>query len=314
MLFTRRHLLLAPLLTSACTRSVQRVIGVVPKATSHLFFVAVHAGVNRAAADANVKALWNGPNDETDYARQIQVVDAMIAQRVDALAISATDERALSGPVERAIRSGIPVAVFDSGVNVEDYVSFVATDNHGAGCTAARLLAGLCGGKGKVGMVMQKPGGTSTGLRERGFDETLAKEFPGITVAGRQYGMADAARSLAAAENILTANPDLAGLFASSEASSLGSIQALSSRGRAGRVKLVTFDTSDAHIEALKNATIDVMLVQDAFQIGYQTVHSLTEQLAGRTPARRVNIPARVIRKADMDNPDVQALLKPKTV
>ena len=41
---------------------------------------------------------------------------------------------------ERAIRAGIPVTVFDSGVNVEDYVTFVATDNYGAGCTAARLL------------------------------------------------------------------------------------------------------------------------------------------------------------------------------
>ena len=69
---------------------------------------------------------------------QVQIVDAMVTRHVDAIAISATDERALAAPVERALQAGIPVSVFDSGVNVENYVTFVATDNHGAGITAAR--------------------------------------------------------------------------------------------------------------------------------------------------------------------------------
>src|SRR6266404_1143921 len=132
---TRRRLLgtALPFLVG-CNRSRQKLIGVVPKATSHLFFVSVHAGVEQASRDLRVNVLWNGPNDETDYTRQIQIVDAMIAQRVDAMAISATDERALVAPVERAIHAGIPVTVFDSAVDIEDYVTFVATDNYGAGC------------------------------------------------------------------------------------------------------------------------------------------------------------------------------------
>jgi ribose transport system substrate-binding protein len=139
---------------------------------------------------------------------------------------------------------------------------------------AARLLAQLLGNQGKIGMVMHKPGGTSTMLRERGFDETMAKEFAALKIAARQYGMADRAKARAAAENILTAHPDLGGLFASSEASSLGAIQAIGSRGLAGKVKLITFDTSESHVEALRNGTIDVMLVQDAFRIGYEAVKS----------------------------------------
>ena len=284
----------------------------VPKATSHLFFVSIHAGVDRAAQDFHVNVLWNGPNEETDHARQIQIVDAMVARRVDALAISATDERALAAPVERAIRAGIPVTVFDSGVNVEDYTRFIATDNYGAGCTAARTLAGLIGGKGKVGMVMHKPGGTSTVLRERGFEDTVAKELPGVVIAAQQYGMSDRARSRTAAEDILTAQPDLAGIFASSEASSLGAIQAIRSRGLSGKVKLVTFDFSDEHVEALRDGTIDVMLVQDPFRIGYEAVKSLAEKLSGRNPPKRMDLPARAIVKADLDKPEVRALLQPE--
>jgi ribose transport system substrate-binding protein len=298
-------------LAGACRRSRQKLIGVIPKATSHLFFVAVHAGAQQAARDHRVEMLWNGPNDETDHARQIQIVDAMVARGVDAIAISATDERALVAPIERAIAAGIPVTVFDSAVNLEGYVSFVATDNHNAGCTAARTLAGLIGGQGKVGMVMQKPGGTSTGLRERGFDETMAREFPGVAIAARQFGMADSARSRAAAENILTAHPDLGGIFASSEAASIGAIQAIRGRRLSGKVKLLTFDSSELHIEALREGTIDVMLVQDPYRIGYQAVESLAQVLAGRKPARRLELPARGVVKADLDKPEIRTLLSP---
>ena len=313
-MYTRRSVLAVHFasLLGACRRSGQKIIGVIPKATSHLFFVSVHAGVDRAARDLHVNVIWNGPTDETDYTRQIEIVDAMVARQVDALAISATDERALVAPLERALRAGIPITIFDSAVNIDQYVSFVATDNHGAGCTAARTLAGLIHGRGKVGMVMQKPGGTSTVLRERGFDETMSREFPSIQIAARQYGMADPAKSRAAAENILTAHPDLAGLFASSEAASLGTIQAIRSRNLSGKVKLVTFDFSETHVEALIDGTIDVMLVQDPFRIGYEAVKSLAEKLSGQTPVKRLDLPARVIVRADLDKPEVRALLSPE--
>jgi ribose transport system substrate-binding protein len=304
-------LIVAVLAASGCRERPRKLIGVVPKATSHLFFVSIQAGVDQAAKDFNVDVQWNGPNEETDHQRQIQIVDGMVTQRVDALAISATDERALAAPVQRAIDAGIPVAVFDSGVNVERYVSFIATDNYGAGETAARKLAGLLGAKGTVAMVMHKPGGTSTVLREQGFEAAIAKEFPDIKIAGRQFGMADLARSRAAAENILTANPGLGGIFASSEASSLGSIQAIKSRNLSGKVKLITFDFSDAHVEALKDGTIDIMLVQDPFRIGYESVKALAQVLRGQTPARRLDMPARVIVKADLDKPEIQKLLFP---
>ncbi len=113
-----------------------RVIGVIPKAVGDLFLAAVHGGVRRAAAEADVEISWNWPKDETDHGRQIQIVNSMVAQRLAAIAISATDERALKAPVERAIAVGIPVTVFDSGVEAEGYVTFVATDNYGPGCAA----------------------------------------------------------------------------------------------------------------------------------------------------------------------------------
>ncbi|MDZ4800056.1 MAG: substrate-binding domain-containing protein, partial [Bryobacteraceae bacterium] len=274
-----------------CGGSKRRTIGVVPKATSHLFFVSIHKGVDKAAQDLGVEVIWNGPGEETDHGRQIQIVDAMVARGVDAIAISATDERALAAPVQRAIARGIPVTIFDSGVNGTGFVSFIATDNYGAGCTAARTLAKLTGDTGTIGMVMHKPGGTSTVLREQGFEATLKQEFPKMRIVARQYGMSDESRSMAVAENMLSANPGLGGIFASSEASSLGAVQALRSRGLGGKVRLVTFDSSKTHVQGLRDGIIDVMLVQDAFRIGYEAVRSLADKLSGHTPAPRLDLP-----------------------
>ncbi|MCX6590607.1 MAG: substrate-binding domain-containing protein [Acidobacteria bacterium] len=307
----RRHLLGAGAagLLAACNRRGKVRIGVIPKATSHLFFLTVRQGVDRAAAELGVEVLWNGPHDETDHSRQIQILDSMLAQRVDAIAISATDERALAAPVERAIKTGIPVTIFDSGVNVQDYVSFIATDNHSAGQAAAHLLAGLVAGPGEVAMIMQKPGGTSTGLREQGFAETLATDHTAVRLVARQYGMADAARARAAAENILTAHPRLSGMFASSEAASLGAIQAIKARGLSGKLRLVTFDTSESHVAALRDGTIDRMMVQDAAKLGYEAVRSLVRKLRGETPERLVNVPVQQIARGDLETPAVRQLL-----
>lgn len=284
--------------------------------------MAVHSGVLEAAKEFDFDIDWNGPNDETNHARQIQVVDAMVAQKLAGLAISATDENTLSQAVQRAIDAGIPVTIFDSGVKAKGYLTFVATDNHAAGVTAAHRLATLVSQppKGaanegervrKVGMVMHKPGGTSTMLREQGFEHTMP-QYPNITIAARQYGMADRAKARAAAENMLTAHPDMAGLFASSEASSLGAMQAIESRGLSGKVKLITFDTSDSHIAALKSGTIDVMLVQDSRRMGYEAVKSLAIKLRGGIPPERLELPVREIVKRDLGRPEIDSLLVPK--
>ena len=74
----------------------------------------------------------------------------------------------------------------------------------------------------------------------------------------------------------------------------------------------MTFDSSDTHIEALKDGTIDVMLVQDPFRMGYEAVRSLAEKLSGMTPDRNQELRARVIVKSDLGKPDVRALLSPE--
>ena len=302
----------ALMLLAACQRSNQRVIAVIPKATSHLFWIAVENGARAAALDSKVEMLWNGPPSETDYARQIQIVDSMIARRVDGIVVAATERQALVGPISRAMAAGIPVTVFDSGIEGDNYTSFVATNNYEGGAIAAREMVRLAGPQGKVALLMNAPGSTSTMDRERGFEETLAKEAPGLVIAARQYGLSDRGKARTAAENMLTAHPDLRGMFCSSEPSAVGGALAVNARHLSGMLQLVTFDSSADLVEELKSGTIQAMVVQDPFRMGYDAVKSVVDKIAGKAVAKRIDLSARLVRRDDLDKPDVIKLLTPE--
>jgi ribose transport system substrate-binding protein len=303
--------LVSLLLLTSCQTSKRKRIAVVPKGTSHVFWLTVRSGAEAAGQNFGVDIIWNGPPLETEYDRQMQIVDSMIAQHVDGLAVAAAERKALNRSLDRAAELGIPVTVFDSGVDSINYMTFLATDNYEAGRMGARELAHLVGGKGTVAMLMHAPGSASTMDRERGFEDVIKTEFPQIQVAARQFGMSDRSKAMGAAENILTAHPDLNGIFASSEPSSIGTALALKSRSLAGRVKFVSFDSSDTLIQDLKAGVIDAMVVQDPFKMGFEAVKTLVDKLHGITPPKRIDLPARVVHKADLDKPDVHQLLFP---
>ncbi len=300
------------LLLGSCNQSKKRLIGVVPKATSHVFWVAVEKGAKAAAKEFQVDIEWNGAPSETEYARQIQIVDSMINRRVDGLAVAATERRALVASVDRAMKQGIPVTIFDSGIEGENYTSYVATNNYEGGQLGARALAKLIGGKGEVGIILHAPGSASTMDRERGFTDVIEKEFPEIKIVATQYGMADRSKARAGAENILTAHPNLSGFFGSSEPSTTGASLAVKARGLAGKVKVVAFDASDNLVADMKAGAIQAMVVQDPFQMGYQTVKTLVDKLDGKTPPKRIDLSAKVIFADEINKAENQRLLSPE--
>ncbi|MBK7928546.1 MAG: substrate-binding domain-containing protein [Bryobacterales bacterium] len=296
---------------AGCNRGGKKRVAVIPKGTSHIFWLTVQAGSVAAGQEFGLEILWNGPATETDFSRQIQILDSYIAQRVDGIVIAASDRKALVAPIDRAMAAGIPVTVFDSGLDSTNYISYVATDNKEAGRMGAREMGRLLAGKGKIGVVQHLPGSVSTTDREDGFTEVIEKEFPGIQIAAKQYGMSDRSKSMAAAENMLTAHPDLNAFFCSTEPSATGTALAVKSRGAAGKVKIVAFDSNEAMIADLRGGVIQAMVVQDPFKIGFEAVRTIHDKVNGKTPPKRMDLEGRVITLENVDQPDVQKLLNP---
>ena len=195
-------------------------LAVIPKASADIFWQSVHAGAVKGAREHGVDIVWDGPPNETDIAGEMKVMETMINRRVDAIAVAPSDRSAFKIVVDRASSAGIPVVIFDSGIDTDRYATFVATDNYAGGTMGADRLGEILNGRGKIVMVKTVPGGASTTAREDGFRRELKARYPNIQIVDERFGMAMISESRRVAENMLTAHPDLNGMFCSNESAS----------------------------------------------------------------------------------------------
>lgn len=292
-------------------------IAVIPKGTTHEFWKSIHAGSNKAAQEltaqgSEIEVIWKGPLREDDREQQIQVVEGFAAQGVNGIVLAPLDNRALVRPVADAQRAGVPTVIIDSGLESEDIVSFVATDNRKGGSLAAERMGQLLNGKGKVLVLRYAEGSASTTEREEGFLETI-KKFPEIQlVSTDQYAGATRDTAKRASENLLNRFGDeVQGIFTPNESSTAGMLLALQDIGKAGKVSFVGFDSSQAFIEAINKNELHGIVVQNPFNMGYLGVKTMVESLLGKPVNKKIDTGVMLVTKENMNTPEVKDLLNP---
>ena len=291
-------------------QSSRRQIAVIPKGMTHIFWESIRRGAGKAGAEAGVKIFWNGPEREGNREMQIQIIEDFITQKVSGFVLAPIDNKALVPSVGRIYARDIPCVIIDSGINTDKYVSFIATDNYKGSVIAARRMGKILNGKGKIVVVKYAPGSASTMKREYGFMDTIEKEFPEIEIVDTKYGLDTVETALQAAEDLLTKNAELDGLFACNESTSVGALRALQSRGRAGKMKMIGFDAGGLLIEGVKTGVVDSLVVQNPYRMGYEGVKVLVAALDGKKVERRVDTGVTLVTKKNLETPEIQALVK----
>ncbi len=208
-------------------------IMVIPKGTTHEFWQTIHAGAREAAEAGEAELIWKGPQKEDDRQQQIELVQNAIALGVDGIVLAPLDARALVGVVEQAVAKGIAVVIIDSALESDSPIAYVATDNYSGGVLAGRRLGELMEGKGPAILLRYAVGSASTDEREKGFLDTMTKEFPEVTfVSSDQYAGATAATAQVTAQNLVTRyRGQFRGIFAPNESSAFGTLRALDGAG-----------------------------------------------------------------------------------
>ena len=207
---------------------------VIPKGTTHEFWKTIHAGAKKAADElGNVELIWQGPQKEDDRVQQIQLVQNAIAAKVDGIVLAPLDSRALVGPVEEAVARKIPVVIIDSGLDSKVISSYVATNNYHGGVLAAQRLGELLHGEGKIILLRYALGSASTIEREKGFTDTIAKEFPKISyLSDSEYAGATSDTAQQKSQALVTRfRGQVQGIFCPNESSTFGMLRALEGAG-----------------------------------------------------------------------------------
>jgi ribose transport system substrate-binding protein len=293
-------------------------IAVIPKGTTHEFWKSIHAGAIKASRELSTPTLeisvtWKGPLREDDREQQIQVVEGFLSQSVNGIVLAPLDDRALVRPVEEARRAGIPSVIIDSGLQSENIVSFVATDNFKGGELAADRLGALLGGKGKALLLRYQEGSASTQAREDGFLSKLKSAYPGIEViSSDQYAGPTRDTAKRASENLLNRyGNDIQGIFTPNESSTAGMLLALEDIDKAGKVILVGFDMTQTFADALRSKQLHGVVVQNPFQMGYLGVRTMVDHLSGKPVEKRVDTGVTMVTAENLDDPKLQTLLHP---
>ena len=290
----------------------RREIAVIPKGTTHEFWKSIHMGALRAGRELGVEVIWKGPQKEDDRAQQITVVEDFISRGVDGIVLAPLDERALLRPVRDAVREKIPVVIIDSGLQGDDYLSFVATDNYKGGVLAARKLGELLQGHGDIFLIRYQEGSASTTEREQGFLDTIKIEFPLLNLLVQdQYARATTESAYQLAENLLGRFPDVDAIFCPNESSTFGTLRGLQEAGLAGKVVFIGFDSSPKLVQALREGQIHGLILQDPVKMGYLGVRQMVLHLRGQEIEKRIDTGVYLALRENMDDPEIKALLLP---
>lgn len=290
-------------------------IAVIPKGTSHQFWMSVHAGARAAAEElGDVEVLWKGPETEADTAGQISVVKNFITGRVDGICLAPNHSQALIDVVSEANAEGIPVVIYDSGLGEgAEVVSYVATDNYRGGVLAGERLADAIDHEGEVILLRYKEGSESTEQREQGFLDAMEKEPKIEVISSDQYAGTTTQEAMQKATQLLNKyREQVDGIFAVCEPNCNGTLEALVQTGLAGQVKFVAFDPSDRLIAGMSNGHVSGILLQDPFEMGRQSVLAVVKHIRGEAVDPVINTGEYVATAENQDQEPFDRLLEPE--
>jgi simple sugar transport system substrate-binding protein len=227
-------------------------------------------GADAAAKDFGVSVKFRGPEQFSIPAVQ-QIFDASIASKPTGIAATLPDANALGPKIEEAVRQGIPVVLFNAGLDQYKKLgalTYIGQTELLAGQQAGKRLAAA--GVRNAIVVNHQQGQLTLETRYQGVKEGLGgkvKEFAvdGSNPTAIRNGVASAIRQNPGVQALMTLGPGAAEQ----------ALKAIKDAGKLGQVKLATFDISPAVLEAVKARQILFAIDQQMFFQTYMAVMSL---------------------------------------
>jgi ribose transport system substrate-binding protein len=243
------------------------------------FFVTLRDGAQAAADSTGSELIVVDAQD--DPAREATNIEDLIQRGVSALLINPTDADAIVPSIQKANDAGIPVFTVDRGANGGTVISHIASDNVAGGAAAGKFLCEALQGAGNV-VELEGIAGTSAARdRGQGFNDYMSQECTGVTIVARQTANFNRAEGLTVYENILQAQPEIAGTFAHNDEMILGAIEAAEAAGRAEVIIFVGFDAVDDAVQAVRDGKLAATVAQQPAVMGQLGVDVALRYLNG---------------------------------
>ncbi|HEY1944944.1 MAG TPA: substrate-binding domain-containing protein [Roseiarcus sp.] len=236
---------------------------------------------------------------------QLKNAQDAIARGVAGIAISPTDSSTAPSVLALAARAKIPVVVADIGTNSGEYVSFIISDNkegaHGVGVALAEALKEKGWTNGSIGLITISQARKNGQARTAGFREAMKEA--GITKeAGLQQMQSYTAdETFKFTQDMLTANPDMRGMFIQTDQPTIGALRAIKAAHRDGTLLVAAFDGIPEFVDLLKKGEIVASGMQQPYLMGVKSGEALMTALKGGKPEKEILVPIVVATSKNID-------------
>jgi len=242
-------------------------------------------------------------NANNDPAAQNSAIETYIQQKVDGLAVVAIDVNGIMPAVQQAAAAGIPVVAIDAILPEGPQKAQIGVDNAKAGADMGKFFLDYVksnmGGKVKYGVV----GALNSfiqNVRQEGFEKTV-KSVEGVTTAGVVDGQNIQDNALAAAENLITGNPDMNAVYATGEPALMGAIAAVESQGKQSDVKIFGWDLTAQAIAGIDAGYVTAVIQQDPSAMGAAAVDALKKISDGGSVEKTISVPITIVTKENVE-------------
>lgn len=263
-------------------------IAFIPKTLNNPFFITMEEGAKAAADKAGVELIVQAAEREIDVEKQMQIMENMITKKVDAIMISPSGSKEIVPAIKKANDAGIPVLILDTKVDKAaadaegaKTATFIGSDNYNGGQIAADYMIEKLGGKGEIAVIEGIAGHETSDARVGGFKDRIKEKAPDIKIAASQTAQWERDKGFDVFQNMLTANPNIKGVFAASDLMALGAVEAIAQAKKTGEIIVLGFDASNDAKQAIKDGTMDGSIAQYADEMGRLGVESAVAFLKG---------------------------------
>lgn len=273
------------------------------------FYITMMCGAKKEASRQGATFDFQAPGtfSPTD---QIPIVNGVAAARPDIMLIAPTHDTAMMVPIEQVAETGTKVVLVDTSLqDVSSTAAQISTDDYQGGVAAAETMYKLTDGKGAVLLLNFQPGVSTTEARGRGFMERAKKL--GLRVLGEEFGGTDIQKSTTIVSAILQQEPDLSGIFTTTDYGAQGTVAALRAADKLGAVKVIGFDASPVMVSQLKADEIQAIVTQKAQEIGIRGVNEGIKAAKGeKTADRPIKIGTITVTKDTLNEPEISQVLQ----
>lgn len=279
-------------------------VAMISPALTSTFYRATNDGATQMAEEYGWKLYKLAPDRETNFQKQVSMVEDMIQRKVDAIALCAINDKAIVSAVRKANEAGIPVFVFNSLTELPggEVVAYVGYDQRAGGrkvgMKAVELLHSKYGElKGKVAILEGVPGFHTT-ERKGGFMEILNK-YPEIEVAASQPADWEREKGMNVTENLLQAIPDIDLFFGCSDAMAQGASQAVRSMKK--DVYTIGIDGNPDAIKDVSKGKLIGTLAVFPTEMGRITIRAIKDYLDRKDVPQFIKTPTEIVDKYNWD-------------